>query len=98
MAERRGFFHGADPLNKVQEIRHAWSNHWQIGTEAQKLDAKPWKIRSLREKEEVLPPMRMEELHHEARSYKSSTGVGTKRFSLKASIGSHRRLHILAKM
>ena len=41
-------FDGADPLRKVQEIRHAWSNHWQIGTEAQKLDAKPWKIRSSR--------------------------------------------------
>ena len=77
------FFDGADPLKKVQEIRHAWRNHWQTGTEAQKLDAKPWKIRSLREKEEVLPPMRIKELQHKARSYKSSTGVGTNGFHTK---------------
>ena len=42
----------------------------------------------LREKEEVHPPMGIKELHHEARSYKSSTGCGNKRFSLKAAIGS----------
>ena len=38
---------------------------------------------SLRDKEEVLAPMRIKELHHEARRHKSSTGVGTNGFHPK---------------
>ena len=58
----------------MDEKRQAWTGHWQVGTEAQNLDDKPWKNKELRDKEKVLRPMRIEELQNAARSYKSLTG------------------------
>ena len=53
----------ADPLKRAEEKRQEWSEHLPSGTEAQQ--------------EEVLPPMKIEELLHASRNYKTSTGAGT---------------------
>ena len=48
----------ADHLKRLEEKRQESSKHWQISTEAQKLEDKQWKNIQLWEKDEVLPPKR----------------------------------------
>ena len=66
---------------RVEENRQEWNTHRQIGTEAQKLDDQPRENKRVRDKEEVLPPLRLEQ--RAARSFESSVGVGIDRFHPK---------------
>ena len=50
--------------------------HWQIGTEALNLEEKPWTVQEVRDQEEVLLLMRVEELQNAARSFKLLMGIG----------------------
>ena len=74
-------FDDADsPKKQRRKEKGREQNHWQMETEAQKLDDKPWKNRSLVEAEEVLPSMKDINELHAARTLKIIAGEGTDGF------------------